>query len=436
MALPTGEWAMAFPGSHLESHIGRIERPTGHAGPFDILYLDITNAGGFRIAGQAQQEPQSPDRGAWMWENGRWTHVSTEAPGTYPVMFDAQGRLHIATTAQNGSQGWRYIAEDGELVSGDDTLNAQRRIGVALGLSNLWEYTHLGGVVIGQGETGCDVIAGGARRRLENGDTHFIRVRHAGDTWAVAMTKLAEDEAVIGFFTRADLEALPLVEQSVVPDPAPAPEPDPPVTPPKPEPVPMPDFHVPEALDNQSALVTEVRNTLFPNLVGKPLNDPAKAMLMTKTVAWRLRQHGVGLVKAKPGSENNVDGFTSDIVALKNGVHWDIQQDGHTGAAFAQWSMEPNPENYPPIAARWTPPVDPGGNMPEPVALLPHAYDGGDNDTGTCDVAGCGQPRSAAIHVTAPPVDDNRELLKQLVAKVDRLQATLDRLSAHFEITN
>jgi hypothetical protein len=122
----------------------------------------------------------------------------------------------------------------------------------------------------------------------------------------------------------------------------------------------------PEALRDQLALVIEVRNTLFPDLAGKPLNDPAKAMLLTKHVAWRLRQYGVGLVKAKPGSENNVDGFTSDIVAVSNGVHWDIQQDGHTGAAFPRWALEENPANYPPIAARWTPAVDPGGVTPRP----------------------------------------------------------------------
>jgi hypothetical protein len=78
--------------------------------------------------------------------------------------------------------------------------------------------------------------------------------------------------------------------------------------------------------------------------------------------------------------------------------------------------------------------VDPGGTS-QP-ALLPHVYVGGDNDTGTCDLAGCGQPRAAAIHVAAPPADDTRELLTQLVKKVDRLQATLDRLGAHFQITN
>jgi len=163
---------------------------------------------------------------------------------------------------------------------------------------------------------------------------------------------------------RVDVARTPKVAFSA-PAPTPEPVPTPPsqrVTHPPPEPV-MPD--VPDALHNQLALVTEVRNTLFPNLVGKPLNDSTKAFAVTKSVAWRLRAHGVGLVKAKQGSDNNVEGFTSDIVALANGVHWDVLVDGNEGAAFPNWAMEENPANYPAIAARWVPAVDPRG-MPAP----------------------------------------------------------------------
>jgi hypothetical protein len=143
----------------------------------------------------------------------------------------------------------------------------------------------------------------------------------------------------------------------------------PPVTPPpvRPNPDPEPGVPIPAELHNQLALVTEVRNTLFPNMVGKPLNDPKKAFAITKNVAWRLRAHGIGLVTAKQGSANNVEGFTSDIVALANGVHWDVLVDGHDGASFPNWAMEENPANYPPIAARWVPAVDPGGTpAPDP----------------------------------------------------------------------
>ena len=146
--------------------------------------------------------------------------------------------------------------------------------------------------------------------------------------------------------------------------PAPIPVPVPIPVPPIPVPEP-PAFDIPPELGNQLPLVTEVRNTLFPSLVGQPLNDPEKAFFVTRHVAWRLRHLGVGLVKAKPGSSNNVDGFTSDIVALASGAHWDVLVDGHDGAAFPNWALEHDPANYPPIAARWVPASDPGGVTPD-----------------------------------------------------------------------
>lgn len=130
---------------------------------------------------------------------------------------------------------------------------------------------------------------------------------------------------------------------------------------------------IPAELDDQLALVTEIRRTLFPDKIDSttgailPLHDARKAMLFTKHIAWRLRHLGIGLVRAKVGSENNVDGFTTDIVALPSGDHWDVQVDGHNGAALPRWAKEENPENNIPIRERWVPAVDPGGVTPAPV---------------------------------------------------------------------
>jgi hypothetical protein len=171
----------------------------------------------------------------------------------------------------------------------------------------------------------------------------------------------------------------------------------------------VPDF--PPALHDQLALVTEVRNSLFPDLAGKPLNDPEKAMRFTKHVAWRLRQHGVGLAKAKPGSENNVDGFTSDIVALANGVHWDIQIDGHTGAAMPRWAMEENPANYPPIASRWVPAVDPGGVTQDPKP----------NEPGTAATVAVEQVNALIAAAMAPLKAEIAALRQELAAAPSRI---------------
>lgn len=114
---------------------------------------------------------------------------------------------------------------------------------------------------------------------------------------------------------------------------------------------------IPEVLRDQLPLVREIRDRLYPG--GQPLNDAAKAFQITKHVAYALRAHGVGLVKAKPGSDNNVEGFTNDIVALPSGAHWDVLIGGD-GDAFASWSLVEE-KHWAALAPRWSAPVQPEG---------------------------------------------------------------------------
>ena len=124
---------------------------------------------------------------------------------------------------------------------------------------------------------------------------------------------------------------------------------------------------IPEALRDQLALVTEVRNALYPDKIGQPLNSNAKAFQITKHVAWRLRHLEIGLVKAKPGSSNNVEGYTSDVVALKSGAHWDVLVGSEEGA-FPAWGLVEE-QHWPAVAPRWAPPIDPatGDVTPKPA---------------------------------------------------------------------
>lgn len=143
---------------------------------------------------------------------------------------------------------------------------------------------------------------------------------------------------------------------------APTPTPEPPTPSPDPEPVPMPE--IPAELNDQRALVSEVRNTLYPGMEGRPLNSNAKAFQITKHVAWRLRHLGIGLVRAKAGSDNNVEGYTSDVIALKSGAHWDVLQAAEE-SAFPSWDLVPE-QHWPAVAPRWAEPVNPGGGLPVP----------------------------------------------------------------------
>jgi hypothetical protein len=101
-------------------------------------------------------------------------------------------------------------------------------------------------------------------------------------------------------------------------------------------------------------IVQKVRDELYPG--NQPLNDRVKAFQITKHVAWILRDHGWKLVAAKPGSLNNVEGHTGDIIAKDDGFHVDILEDGE-GKAFAAWQEHHDQAEKDAIRPRVVPPI-------------------------------------------------------------------------------
>jgi hypothetical protein len=51
---------------------------------------------------------------------------------------------------------------------------------------------------------------------------------------------------------------------------------------------------------------------------------------------------------------------------------------------------------------------------PPPPPLEKHVYDGGENDTGTCDI--CGKPKSDPIHIIVTPPPSTDDLIKRVTA--------------------
>lgn len=211
--MPSGEYAILFPGSHIQTHLGRVELP-----PFDEpLYHRITNVGGFKIAGQAHQSTRTLEFVDWQW------HDRQPACGVSPVIYDHLGKLHISQCGPVGSQGYRYVDMLGRIWTGDETY------GSPFGLS---EWSYYGALYIGQGHEGggCLVWDGAVLRVLEEGSCRFVRVR--GDGVRVAISYAKPDGAVIVHATLDELRALPVRS-------APTPQPPTPIpVPPKPKPEP------------------------------------------------------------------------------------------------------------------------------------------------------------------------------------------------------
>lgn len=369
-ALVGTPYAVLYPGSHLESHLGMISLPG-----CDILEFDIwAGHGEFKLAGKAQREPSDPGRGIWEWlqSTRQWRHVTTEAQGSYPCIYDHAGTLHHATWARNGSQGWRYVAENGTLVTGDETLNDQRAVGIMLGLEEFWEYTYLGSVVIGQGveivdgheDAGCRVRIGGVRRRLMDGDTRFIRVDYspALDMWAVGLTRLAQGDAYTFQLTRAELSMLKAIGEAA-PQPPPVVVIEPPELPPVPE------------IPNQSAVVEAVR-AKYPTPLG--VQHAACLLEIAREIG-----HGAGLLRKDSGSNILLpDGarVSQDVIVFPDGNGYDCLGSGET-LATPQWSgpVEGSPfpaSRYYAVSAEPTPQPIPGPTpTPTPTPQPPPAGD-------------------------------------------------------------
>jgi hypothetical protein len=365
VALPTAEYAVLYPGSHIESLWGKIDLPG-----FDIIEFDITAAHGGKLAGKAQTNDPAK-WGTWMWHAAtrEWEHVSSSAHGTYPCIFTADGVLALADGAHNGSQGWRYVDEHGRLVTGDDTLNHQRRVGQELGLSDLWEFSHFAGVTIGQGDPpiGCHVLIDGTRRMLEPGGTHFIRVKYAQGIWAISTTKLAENTSVIHRMTRAQLSQLPPVTAAppVVVQP-PIPEP------PKPEPEPV---SVPNHID----LARQFLGPRLKRIEGDTEATRANSFAALNALCLELRKSDTnfGLLEKTGGAK--VRDRAADILAYRIGSEAHLidvigDAEGEDGVPSVGWGLVPEHERgirsidewRLPYAAVVTPPPTPEQPPVEP----------------------------------------------------------------------
>jgi hypothetical protein len=356
-------------------------------------------------------------------EEGQWKAKAETigiAFGQDPVAFLGATPVHMISDGQfkvggeirpspQTSQGIREIFPDGTIHWGDDYVRPAHFNG-----RGFFRRTVKKGFVVGQTGLGLGF--------LEEATGHYYSFhRKMGESthFDVSATRFAMCSTTEhGFeYWVWDRATLPKEEVST-PQPVPNPTPIPPTTQPEP-----PVSQIPAELQDQFALVSAVRNELFPDKVGQPLHDGEKAALWAKHVAWRLRHLGVGLAKAKPGSDNHggacpeaPEGITTDIVALATGEHWDIQQDGHDGAAFPRWGLEPNPANYPAIAARWIPAMNPGGVQEKPEEPTKPPVEPPVEET-PGDIVGLVDLVTNAIIAKLQPV---------IAAEVDKLRAELE----------
>lgn len=212
-ALPTGEFVALVKDSHLETDRGRVDLPYGQ----NLLFLRLS-PNGVSFAGIGHRDDH-----CWEWDGVRWSDRGI-AFGPRAVAYDAFGALHILIGPP--AHGWRNYPTTAEATYADTTRQ-------------VWEFTDLPGVTIGQGGEGphgddpAIALINGTRRLIEAGRCRSIVVAD-GPRIAIAYSREDTREAVIRWLSRDGLAQLPLVQTAPAPTPIPIPVPQP-----IPEPVPM-----------------------------------------------------------------------------------------------------------------------------------------------------------------------------------------------------
>jgi hypothetical protein len=116
-------------------------------------------------------------------------------------------------------------------------------------------------------------------------------------------------------------------------------------------------------LRDRTPLVRQLRHELSGLGDDDPWPGEEHAFRLTAALAWTLREEGWGLVAAKAGSANNVQGYTADAIAQPDGEHVDVisATGEHNGALWDPvryrdgWEQAWNDA----IAPRWRPPINP-----------------------------------------------------------------------------
>lgn len=222
-----------------------------------------------------------------------------------------------------------------------------------------------------------------------------------------------------------------------------------PVDPPKPEePKPVP---TPEILRDRTADVRQIRRDLFGLGDRDPIAPPGNSALsrrrsfeVVKHLAWKLRAEGWGLVLAKPGSENNVDGYTSDVIALRNGEHVDVISDAE-GFGGALWDPVRHRPDFSEswnraIAPRWAAPIDPwaGGEpiespVTEPEPAEPPVSDGAERRLLNLEAAA--EVQALALEELRQAAEDDRRAVEVLRDALARLEAAAVRSGHAVEVS-
>jgi hypothetical protein len=426
-------------GECLRTHLGRIELPVSENQPGPrVMYTRLTNVGEFQIAAKSHSAGF-----VWHWKERGWERRAEISHGNQAHIFDQHGNLIVQTPGPDkDSQGYRYVDPVRGVVGGSDTYSDRTALARELGVKNLWEWTYIDGIAIGQGEDGVIAQIQGKRKKIESGDCRFIQFKKTGAKISLAFPRFAQKDAILMWLTVDELLAMP-DETPTTPRPpicatvytrgegglCPTCQHLKAVHPQKEQPVSVPDrsAFAREFLGPRLGLVGNMEETrantfeaVNAGCVELQKTD-RKWGLLEKTGGDRVRDRAADIWLYDLG-----DGTAQVVDVVANGEGAPERPGEPRKAPSPAWSVKdirPISQWRAPYGAVVIPsdPVthkyDGGGNDTDicdrcskprtdpvhaiPESKIPHAYDGGEQDTGICDV--CGRGLADALHQAVIP---------------------------------
>lgn len=362
--LPSGEFVATQIGSDKITigGVGVLDAPF----PQPMFNRIIKADGRLKIASKSH----SPGN-IWTWDAG-WTSTPYDSSGVQGHAWNPDGTLvFIRPAADQESQGLRYFdpsvpAHLGNLdilkktpgwVTGSPSYGPDSSLAHYLGVSRLFEWTKLGDVAVGQGESGGAVIQYRAKHYvIEPGDCRFIQFKRAGSLLAIAITKLLEQSVVFYWLDVGEIETLPLYEET--PPPLPDPEPD------------------PTSMKTPQALIDLLIDS------GREIDKRYPGLRQASIEAWRDKTAYLGFTRdSRIGKKRNPSGRISpnafglklsdgsltavDIVRDNPGVNeWRGEPEIYEDVQHDQQWIQPEPVEIDPGTQQ---PDDPKDPLPDPV---------------------------------------------------------------------
>lgn len=224
-ANPDGAFVVLMSGRHLSTHRGHIALPvyphaSGKTMPFDVLQVRIAPDGA-QFAGVGATGPHADT--ALHWKAGAWDYTGRLAYGPSSVIFDRQNRLRVHSDRTQGPIGYRYVDEQGNIITGEATYIDSVR--------HIYEWTQYGDLTIGQGGEGPHgqdpVIAlyQGKRYVLAEGQCRFIRFTRTGERLAVSWVNQHNGSATILWLAASEIPTFPEQRRTGSTKPPPPPPP-------------------------------------------------------------------------------------------------------------------------------------------------------------------------------------------------------------------